>query len=454
LLVRVTVERIGPREAQAELVTTLERLSDAKKVHGIGVYDERGAPVAESSQVARARKDVAPVVERVLRTGQPSVAEFDLDSGPVLVRAEHVRSGAEGGIAVVVRDMGYLDRRIAQLDRLYAAIGVALLLVFSVPIALVIRVAILKPLSSLGGGVHAVAAGNLDQPVAEVGAPELRDLARAFNGMVTSLERARGETSAAEHRRAEVERRLRQAQALAAVGQLAASLGHEIGSPLNIIVGRAKLASALPECPEEIRRTLDIIQKQSERIAGVVRQLLRAARGRPSLAEPAVPCVVDVVADDVVQFLAQECDRRRIRVERAVGAAGARVPLGHDALFQVLFNLCLNAIQAQPNGGQLSVRTSCTTSGLDSLDPSASRPAVLIEIEDEGPGIPEELRRRIFEPFYTTKDAKSHDGAGLGLSIVEGIIRDVRGKVEVVDGRAGGALFRIILPAVTQEASA
>lgn len=77
-----------------------------------------------------------------------------------------------------------------------------------------------------------------------------------------------------------------------------------------------------------------------------------------------------------------------------------------------------------------------------------------MKIEDEGPGIPEELRRRIFEPFYTTKDAKSHDGAGLGLSIVEGIIRDVRGKVEVVHGRAGGALFRIILPAVTQEASA
>ncbi len=137
------------------------------------------------------------------------------------------------------------------------------------------------------------------------------------------------------------ERKLQQAQALAAAGQVATSLGHEIGSPLNVIHGRARRAADLPGCPEHLRAELETIARQSERITRVVSRLVSLARPpRPQQADSDLRRVID----DVVAFLGPECRRRGIEpsvVCPLEGAARARVALDSDRLFQVVFNLWL-----------------------------------------------------------------------------------------------------------------
>jgi C4-dicarboxylate-specific signal transduction histidine kinase len=111
-----------------------------------------------------------------------------------------------------------------------------------------------------------------------------------------------------------------------------------------------------------------------------------------------------------------------------------------DRLFQVLFNLCMNAMQAQPDGGKVSVRIR------DELSQLSGESCVAIEVEDEGPGVPTELLGKITSPFFTTK--APGEGSGLGLAIVDGLVRDAGGRLEVENREEKGARFRVVLPKV------
>ena len=242
-----------------------------------------------------------------------------------------------------------------------------------------------------------------------------------------------------------VERRLQHAQALAAVGQVTASIGHEIGSPLGVILARAQRTLELSHCPGDIKEELDTIARQSERISRVVARLLDVAR--PSTRRTDAGSDVALVAEEVVGFIAPECRRRRVtaRVERHEGALCAA--LDADQLFQVVFNLCMNALEAQPGGGALTVRTLPLSNGAR----AGATAKVVIEVEDAGPGVPSDARGRMFDAFFTTK--ADHGGSGLGLAIVSGIVREAGGTVELVAPKSAGACVRITLPCVEPAAA-
>jgi signal transduction histidine kinase len=235
---------------------------------------------------------------------------------------------------------------------------------------------------------------------------------------------------AADERAQEFSQRLAHAQSLAAVGQVAASIAHEVGSPLNAILLSARMAAEDPDCPDEQRATLTRIADQSERIGAILRRMLQLSQ--PPEEQPG-SCDVGAVARDVHAFVRGELRRARVECALELPSEPVRAAIRADKLQQVLFNLVVNAIQAQPSGGRAVIAV------------RADGDHARIEVRDSGPGVRDEARARLWEPFYTERRASG--GTGLGLPVVKGLVERSGGTVEVARAPEGGACFIVLLPA-------
>jgi signal transduction histidine kinase len=434
-LVEIAVQGALERGDMEALKQRLRRLALADRTLGIAAFDERGQTILVTDHIAYARDDLAAMGKKALDEDRDVEARARFDGEPALVRTVRFpeQPGRPAIVGVVVRDLGYVDRLSAALNQWLALMGAALLALTALIAELVSRATVGRPARAIVEGAERVAAGDLEAKVRERGAEEMARLARAFNAMTAKLSDARARAEREEAERAAAEQKLRQAQALAAVGQVAASIGHEIGSPLNVILGRARRAAEKDGCPEPLRRELETIAAQSERISRVVSRLLAVARPpRAARAESDLAMVVQ----DVLAFLTPECRLRKVAARADLGDAPIPVGLDADRLFQVIFNLCLNALQAQPEGGAITIRLAERLNGARK---------VAFEVEDQGPGVPTELAEHIFDAFFTSKG--DHGGTGLGLSIVSGIVREAGGTVEFVPSERCGARFRVTLPA-------
>jgi signal transduction histidine kinase len=221
--------------------------------------------------------------------------------------------------------------------------------------------------------------------------------------------------------------RARAAERLASIGTLVAGLAHEIGTPMGVIQGHAKLLEGAVES-ENARWRLRTIQEQIGRISRILQSLLNMARpGRPRR----VPVDLSVLLENTLAFLEEKLSRRGIVLTREF----SETPSVHgdpERLQQVFLNLFLNAADAMPRGGELHV----------TLAPHG--PEAEVRVADAGHGIPAVDLERIFDPFYTTKAAG--EGSGLGLPVVEGIIAEHHGAIEVVRSDESGTEFRLLLP--------
>ncbi len=421
----------------------MERLAKADRILGIAAFQARGDAILVTEHIAGSTAELAAIATRALERGEDLEEERDLADGPVLVRTVTFspKMGGPVVVAVVVRDLRYVAHLASVLERGLGLTGILLLALTALIAEVVSRVTVGRPAGAIVAGAQRVAGGDLDAHVPETGADELAKLACAFNAMIVSLRDARAQAERERAARATVERRLQHAQALAAAGQVAASLGHEIGSPLNVILGRARRAAAQSDCPDSIRHELETIAQQSERISRVVARLLDVARP-PRATEAGSD--LGIVAEEVLAFLGPELGQRNVhaRIERQL--ADARTGLGADQAFQVIFNLCVNAAEAQADGGDIVVRLLSRAGG--TRGEGAAK--VVLEVQDGGPGVPKEAMDRIFEPFFTMKAAQG--GTGLGLAIVSSIVREAGGTIEVVPEQARGTCFRVALPRVPE----
>lgn len=231
----------------------------------------------------------------------------------------------------------------------------------------------------------------------------------------------------------EAEARLIQAAKLAAVGEMAAGVAHELNNPLTTVVGFTELA--LDELPVEspIRKDLDLVLQEARRARSVVRRLLDFARqGETSR----VKADINEIVDDVLMLTKHLMHTSHVQPEIRLGQNLAWVLVDRNQIKQVVINLVNNALYAMPTGGQLVVETT------EQL--RYSRNWVTLTVRDTGEGIPPENLERIFEPFFTTR--ADHGGTGLGLSVTYGIVTDHAGMIEVESTVNQGSTFTVWLP--------
>ncbi len=413
----------------------INQVSRAPTVYGILVYDAAGTRTLASDPLHAPGTAPPTILREVLSEGGNATFEREIDDQRVysVLRAIRDARGNVVGALEVAQPLAFIEAEKAQVRRRFLLNTVTLLAALTLMTLWLVRRVVTRPMQRLVAAVDAIGRGKLSHRVEEdPGSGELAQLAHEFNSMAGSLELARAEVVREAEERVALERRLREAEKLAAIGNLAAGLAHQVAAPLNVISGRAELLLRRPDDEPGRARSLRIIIQQISRITTIVRNLLDFARRR----EPRVqPVEVGGVINGVVEFLESELERGGVELVRSDPAA-AYVQGDPDLLHQVLVNLVLNALQAMDETEgphRLTIRLEATEN------------AVVIEVEDTGPGLSRDVRERMFQPFYTTKE----QGTGLGLVVARSIVEEHGGSLMAeapVEG--SGACFRITLPSL------
>jgi PAS domain S-box-containing protein len=247
----------------------------------------------------------------------------------------------------------------------------------------------------------------------------------------------------AEAEKERLERQLRHAQKLEAMGTLAGGIAHDFNNILGAIIGYGELAQAKAAPGSAEREYLDNVMHAGERAKRLVEQILTFSRS--GVAERAAVDVQAVVAETLELFAASL--RPDIRLEKILGAAGAAILGDPTQVHQVVMNLCTNAMHAMPDGGVLEVvldREHHEAQWHLSLGTLAPGDYLRLRVSDTGTGIPASVVERMFDPFFTTKSVGQ--GTGLGLSLVHAIVSDLDGAIDVTTADRQGTAFTIWLP--------
>ncbi|HYM60358.1 MAG TPA: ATP-binding protein [Thermoanaerobaculia bacterium] len=315
---------------------------------------------------------------------------------------------------------------------------------------------VLRPVKVLHDGTERLGRGELGVQIPIESQDELGELAGSFNDMSRQILDAREETTSwartleqrvtrktAELRRAHDQ--MLQAEKLASLGKLAAVVAHEINNPLSGILTYARLirkwierGDTLETRAVEMADSLRLIESESRRCGDIVRNLLTFARVAPmNIGEVDVNAVIR----QTVRLVEHKLDLGNVLLHLELAESIPKVRGDTGQVEQLLLALIMNAIEAMPHDGNLSI----TTAAPDDL-------SVVIVIEDNGIGIPEDLLPRLFDPFVTTKEEGK--GVGLGLAISRSIVERHEGKIEVKSQPGRGTAFTITLPTTAAEAGA
>jgi signal transduction histidine kinase len=229
-----------------------------------------------------------------------------------------------------------------------------------------------------------------------------------------------------------LERELAERERLALLGQMAASISHNLKNPLGSIKTILQVQMENPELPASLRGETQIVLDEIGRLSSKLNQLLRFSRPAVRGGSVEGSCDAAAVVEEVAGVLRHEAERRGIALELQLCTNGARAAAAADSVSDIVSNLVVNALEATPRGGYVNVGA------------AAKNGSCVLTVEDNGPGIAAEAREKLLQPFFTTKT----QGNGLGLAIVARRVAEVGGQLEwesPVSGE-GGARFRIVLP--------
>jgi two-component system, NtrC family, sensor kinase len=303
---------------------------------------------------------------------------------------------------------------------------------------------IVKPMRMLIAQARRVGAGDLALRITISPRDEIGELAAEMNQMCVQLERSSQNLAQETNARIAALEQLRHADRLATVGTLSSGIAHELGTPLNVVSGRAKMIETGAITGEAVAASARIIREQAERMTRIIRQLLDFARRGWQEREPAD---LGATVEHVLVMLRHLAEKHSVVIRLEVDDAPShRAMIDVGQIHQVIANLILNGIQAMPQGGLLAVRISSRRAQPPPEVGGEERSNVIIEVEDHGCGINEVDLPRVFDPFFTTKGVG--EGTGLGLSVSHGIVREHGGWIEVASAAGRGACFRVYLPAL------
>lgn len=450
----------------------IQAMARTPEVEGVRIYDKDGRIIfsADSTEIGRSVDLHAEACVTCHGSGGPlravpageRVRIFEGPNGRIMgvINAignapECARSGCHVsaaeqsilGVLDVRMSLAKPDARLALMRRQTIVGAVAVTLLAGLVAALFIFRVVLRPVRRLIGGVERVAAGDLDAEIPVESENEIGQLAHSFNEMTRELRQARKELT---HWSGQLEVRLQEKTVeltrtqreiahmdkTASLGKLAATVAHELNNPLAGILNYAKLVSrTVRESPahvpeeKEIEGYLTLIQKEADRCGVIVRSLLTFARR--SGAEMS-PHELNPIIERALMLVRHHLEISSIRLESRLLEGSDQIVCDADQIQQALVALFVNAVEAMPNGGTLSVEV------------AAADHEIRIAIGDTGVGIAPDLMDHIFEPFFSTKDRQ--EGVGLGLAVAHGIVQRHAGSIQVESEPNRGTKFHIVLP--------
>jgi len=308
------------------------------------------------------------------------------------------------------------------------------------------------PVKALIRGTRQISHGNFKYRISIKSKTEIGHLAKSFNRMAEDLAQAHKErlewTQTLEQRVDQKTKTLRQAQArllqsekLASLGSLSAVVAHEINNPLSGVLTYTKLVRRMLgdshgiDKAKEIRKYLEAMESETSRCGRIVSNLLAFSRqSEIDVAETDLNAIVE----KTLFLIGHKLELQGITLTKELGPDMPKVTCDADQIQQAVFAILINAVEAMADGGELMVTTRRVEGG------NGEGPWVEVTVSDTGTGIPEEVMPRLFEPFFTTKENKR--GVGLGLSVVYGIVKRHRGRVDVKSEVGRGTTFVMAIP--------
>lgn len=420
----------APRDGTAA-AGYLARLAKEKSFAGLLVVDGAGRELHAVSDGTGADTGVL----NVLKSGRASF-QLSRDGRHGRCYAAIVEDGKVVGAARLTLSLSAEQERLKGSRRLFLAYFVLdflLLLVFG---SYLLSRAVVLPIRRLLTATRRIAAGDLGGTVQVPGSTEVAELSDAFNSMVVALREKRSEVEekVASLKKANQEITEARAEAIrsekmASVGLLAAGMAHEIGTPLAAIMGYGALLSEELACCPEHADYLRRIEAESRRIDRIVRGLLDYARPR---AEAREQVDLKMLMEQTLELLGNQGALKLLNCSVLTEPGLPTVHADPHQLEQLLINLVMNARDAMPKGGELQLKGSCE--GND----------VLIEVIDNGEGMPPEHLPLVFDPFFTTKEPGQ--GTGLGLAIAARIAECCGGRITAQSVLGKGSRFVLRMP--------
>ncbi len=299
-----------------------------------------------------------------------------------------------------------------------------------------------RPMRKIKAQAERIGTGDFTTSINFAGKGDIAELSNTIERMRGQLAAARDAEDKANEEKIAALEKLRHTERLATLGQLSAGMAHELGTPLNVISGRAKLIRSQGMQPEDIDRSARIIGEQAERMTEIMRQLLSFARRGESRKQS---IDINSLLHVVQPLLEPIAHKNQVEMTISVAEQPLQVKADPGQLQQVLLNLMLNGIQAMADGGTLTIGSAlCTCSDVPETVENPERGWVCLTVRDQGSGIDGETLSHIFDPFFTTKDVGQ--GTGLGLSIAYGIVEEHGGWIGVDSQPGQGSCFTVYLP--------
>ncbi|MGD2068202.1 MAG: ATP-binding protein [Gemmatimonadota bacterium] len=361
------------------------------------------------------------------------------------------------GVLDVAMSLEPAQARLADATRNAILIALAAVALITGVLFLLIRGSVQRPLDRMIAATRRVAVDEASLSVPRGAAREIGILAASFNEMIESLASSKSRVEewagTLEHRVSQKAEELRDAQfqvvraeKLSSVGLVAAGIAHELNSPLMAIITFCHVVrNDLPQ-DSPAQEDLRMIEREANRCAAIIRQLLDYSRKQSQDPETA-PCAVGPLIERALELLKVEIKNADVATSVAVPADLPLVEANDTQLMQVLVNLMLNAVQAMPDGGRLEISADVvprTDYPRADLPPHTGGRLLRVVVRDTGPGIAPEDLRKVFDPFFTTKPVGK--GSGLGLSVSLGLIRGYRGTILADSDGESWTEFTVLLP--------
>lgn len=318
--------------------------------------------------------------------------------------------------------------------RVIALMVICITVVVAIGISLTNRIT--KPILQLAEGAKAIAAGNLNHRISIISQNEVGLLAREFNQMAVKLKES---YSNLEQKVEDRTAQLLRAERLAAVGELAADVAHEINNPLGGLQNFASMLGNEPENVFQTKKYSALMLEGLKRVEIIVKRLLTFSR-------PYTLCVsknnINTIMKSSIEFIEHRIEPDHIFIQRELNESLPFSYVDADHISQVFINIMVNAIESMPNGGTITIKTDIC---------KKHTACVTVYIIDTGCGIQDEITNKIFEPFFTTKNKEGEKGLGMGLAISKRIIEDHCGEIHVESKIDKGTTFILCLPCFKED---